>query len=135
MDAIIEKVRALGKDIQADERYIKIDTARKNCDADAKLQEQIEAFNMKRVELSQEINKEEKNAEKLTALDKELKDLYQEVMENPNMVAFNEAKHELDAMMTFINEILMGAVNGEDPATIEHQEGCGGNCASCGGCH
>lgn len=135
MDPIIEKVRALGKDIQADERYLKIEKARQDCDNDATLQEQINNFNLKRVELSQEINKEEKDPAKLTALDKELKDLYQEVMANPNMVAFNEAKHDLDAMMTFINEILMGTVNGENPETIEHQEGCGGNCASCGGCH
>ena len=129
---IIAMARELGKAIQQDERYKRIDAAKKANDA---LQDLIVKFNMKRSELSTEMAQENKDPEKLNALDKELKELYRDVMANENMVEFNAAKVEVDTMMNFISEILYGSVNGENPDTIEMQTGCGGNCASCGGCH
>ena len=129
---IIAMARELGKAIQQDERYKRIDAAKKANDA---VQDLIVKFNMKRSELSTEMAQENKDPEKLNALDKELKELYRDVMANENMVEFNAAKVEVDTMMNFISEILYGSVNGENPDTIEMQTGCGGNCASCGGCH
>ena len=90
---------------------------------------------MKRSELTTEMAQENKDTDKLNTLDKELKEVYAEVMANENMAEFNAAKHEVDDMMNFISTILYGSVNGEDPDTIEMPVGCGGNCASCGGCH
>ena len=53
----------------------------------------------------------------------------------PSMAkAYNAAKQEVDAAMRFVNQILAAAVNGEDPDTVT-EESCGGDCASCGGCH
>ena len=132
---IIAMARELGKAIQQDERYKRIDAAKKANDADQALQDLIVKFNMKRSELSTEMAQENKDPEKLNALDKELKELYRDVMANENMVEFNAAKVEVDTMMNFISEILYGSVNGENPDTIEMQTGCGGNCANCGGCH
>ena len=132
---IITMARELGKEIQKDPRYLRLVTAREANDADQNLQELIEKFNLKRVELSQAINSEERDVDKLTQLDKELKDLYQEVMNNDRMVEYNAAKMELDEAVSFLNQIIMGSVNGENPDLIEKQVGCGGNCASCGGCH
>ena len=44
-----EAVRTLGKCIQADPRYQQYQQAKQNNDADTALQEQIGAFNMKRM--------------------------------------------------------------------------------------
>ena len=116
---IIAMARELGKAIQQDQA----------------LQDLIVKFTMKRSELTTEMAQENKDTDKLNTLDKELKEVYAEVMANENMAEFNAAKHEVDDMMNFISTILYGSVNGEDPDTIEMQVGCGGNCASCGGCH
>ena len=132
---IITMARELGKLIQQDERYKRIDAAKKANDEDEKLQELIAKVNLKRSELSVEMSQENKNPEKLNQLDKELKALYQEVMANPNMAEFNAAKAEVDGMMNFISTILYGSVNGEDPDTFEMQASCGGNCSGCSGCH
>ena len=132
---IITMARELGKLIQQDERYKRIDAAKKANDEDEKLQELIAKFNLKRSELSVEMSQENKNPEKLNQLDKELKALYQEVMANPNMAEFNAAKAEVDGMMNFISTILYGSVNGEDPDTIEMQASCCGKCSGCSGCH
>ena len=50
------------------------------------------------------------------------------------MIAFNEAKQEIDNLMNFVNQILVMSVNGEDPDTIEQQSGCTGSCSTCPGC-
>ena len=132
---IIAMARELGKAIQQDERYKRIDAAKTANDKDEELQQLIQKFNMKRSELSVEMAQENKNPEKLNQLDRELKAVYQEVMQNPNMAEFNAAKVEVDDMMNYISTILYGAVNGEDPDTIEPQHSCGGDCAGCAGCH
>ncbi len=132
---IIALARELGKEIQKDDRYLRLVAARTANDADQDLQELIEKFNLKRVELSTAINSDTRDVDKLTQLDKELKDLYQAVMDNEHMVEFNAAKVELDDVVSFVNQIIMGSVNGENPDLIEKQVSCGGNCASCGGCH
>ena len=130
---IIAMARELGKAIQQDERYKRIDAAKTANDKDEELQQLIQKFNMKRSELSVEMAQENKNPEKLNQLDRELKAVYQEVMQNPNMAEFNAAKVEVDDMMNYISTILYGAVNGEDPDTIEPQQSCGGDCAGCAG--
>ena len=132
---IIAMARELGKAIQQDERYKRIDAAKTANDKDEELQQLIQKFNMKRSELSVEMAQENKNPEKLNQLDRELKAVYQEVMQNPNMAEFNAAKVEVDDMMNSISPILYGAVNGEDPDPIEPQQSCGGDCAGCAGCH
>ena len=45
------------------------------------------------------------------------------------------ARQELDALLNRVNAIVMQSAQGEDPDTTDYQEACGGNCASCGGCH
>lgn len=132
---VITMARELGKEIQKDERFHRIDSAKQANDKDKELQDLIADFNQKRGDLNEEVSKDDKDAVKLAAMDKELKEVYQRVMSNPNMAEFNSAKTEVDAMMNFITEILYASINGEDPDTIEHQESCGGNCGSCGGCH
>lgn len=134
---VIEKVRELGKAIQEDERYIKYDAATKASDTDTTLQNKIGEFNMLRMQLSQEMSKPEKDAEKMTTLDNDIKALYDEIMELPAMKAFNEAKEEFDALLNSINYIITASANGEDPMTCPETapQGCSGSCASCGGCH
>ena len=134
---IIEKTREFAALLQEDERYIKYQQAVKDTDTDTEIQNSIGRFNQLRSELSIEMQKTDKDADRMTALDSEIKELYQEIMEMPKMVAFNDAKNELDALLGSINYIITSAANGEDPATCpaEPPHSCGGNCGSCGGCH
>ena len=57
-------------------------------------------------------------------------------MSYPKMVVYNGAKKEVDAMMNYINRILVLSVNGEDPDSVEMSDvSCTGSCATCGGCN
>lgn len=132
---IIALTRELGKAIQQDEMYIQLQAARANNDKDESLQKMIEDFNDLRTQLSQEMNQENGDQQKLQQLDTQVRALYQDIMDNENMQAFNEIKKTVDAKMNFINKILVMSVNGEDPDTVEEDMGCSGSCSSCSGCH
>ncbi len=134
---VIDKARELGKMIQEDERYAAYCKAKEANDNDSALQQLINEFQMKRIELNAEMGKEDRSAEKLTALDNEIKSLYGTIMANPNMAAYNEAKNAMDTMLSQINMVITYSANGEDPATCPTEEphSCGGSCSTCGGCH
>ena len=132
---IITLTRELGKAIQQDEVYLQLQAARANNDKDESLQKMIEDFNELRTQLSQEMNQENGDQQKLQQLDTQVRALYQDIMDNENMQAFNEIKKTVDAKMNFINKILVMSVNGEDPDMVEEDTGCSGSCSSCSGCH
>lgn len=136
---VIESARALGAAIQQDERYLKFQEATKASDTDGELQSKIGEFNLLRMKLSNEMQKPEaeKDAEAMTTLDTDIKALYDEIMAMPTMVAYNDAKAGLDDMLGSVNFIISMSANGEDPMTCpDHAPaGCGGSCATCGGCH
>lgn len=132
---IIKMARELGKEIQKDPRYTAYQTAQATADADAELQDLIGKFNLKKIDLQNEIQNPDKTQESLRAIDAVLKDLYAKIMENDNMVAYNVAKREMDNMLSFVQEIITAAANGEDPDTVEENtSSCTGSCSTCGGC-
>lgn len=132
-----EAVRTLGKCIQADVRYQQYQQAKQNNDADTQLQEQIGEFNMKRMSYQKKMDEDpEENAEALQALEKELDTLYTIILQNPNMIAFQKAKEEMDAMTKQVDAIITLCLHGENPDTCcPDLSQCGGNCSACGGCH
>lgn len=133
---VIKLTRELGKAIQEDDNYKLFTAAKEKADSDAGLQDLIGKFNLKRMDMSNAVSSQEPNQEKLEALDKELKELYDTVMKNPTMIEFNATKKAVDNMMNFINQILTASINGEDPFTVEEAtHECSGSCGSCGGCH
>lgn len=132
---VIALARELGKAVQQDERYLKMMTQQQANDEDKELQKLIGDFNLKRIALNTEINQAEKNQEKITEINNEIKDIYKKIMANENMISYNETKTELDSLLDFVLQILRGSVNGEDPELIQQQSGCSGSCSSCSGCH
>ncbi len=132
----IEAARKLGAAMQADEAYIKYAEAIKKNDENEELQKIISEFNLKRMNLDAEISKDEKerNEEKIKTLNEELRAIYNEIMENPAMIAFNEAKAGMDKLLQDINAIIMMCAQGADPETCEISA-CTGSCSTCGGCH
>lgn len=113
---------------------------RSACDANDNneaLQKLIGDFNLARLDLNAELSKEDdKDQEKIAALNAQVNTLYNEVMATESMKTYNEAKTEMENVMSYINAILNTAVNGGDPMTTEMpQQGCSGSCSSCAGCH
>ena len=134
----LDTARQLGAAIQQDERYIRFKEASAASDTDTELQNKIGEFNTMRMNLSAELHKEEseRDSEKMVALESDIKTVYDEIMVMPNMIAYNEAKAGLDDLISSVQFIISIAANGGDPMTCpDHApSGCGGSCATCGGC-
>lgn len=132
---IIKMARELGKAIQQDERYTAYMAAKDANDKDEELQKLIGDFNLKRMNINQEMSNPEKSEERLKKLDEELKEIYAQIMGNDGMIAFNTAQNELEQLIGDVNQIITMCANGEDPDTCQVQHGCSGSCSTCGGCH
>ena len=135
---LLAMARELGKEIQKSEAYQALIEAKSKNDADQELQDLIGEFNLKRIAINTQINDNKKHDEdEMRRLDSELKEVYQKILHNENMAAYNEAKNAMDDIMNQISTILMYSVNGEDPETCPSKQdtGCSGSCATCSGCH
>lgn len=126
----IELARQLGHAIQSEESYKNVVIAGDAIDADADLTALIAEFAQKRELIEMATEKEA-----LEKLDTELTELYSKIMENPKMVAFEEAKHQFGHLMDRVIAIVTKSADGEDPDTAEpdHHD-CHGDCCSCHDC-
>lgn len=133
---ILEATRKLGEEIQKDERFLAYAKAKLGVDNNKELQEKIGEFNVTRMNLEQEGEKETRDEAKIAELNEKLRGIYGEVMGSKAMLDFNTAKAELDHMLNDVNSIIMQCVEGADPKTVEPEvHSCSGSCDSCGGCH
>ena len=110
---MIAMARELGKTIQQDERYLALQIARQNSDNDEALQDMIGEFNLKRMAINNEAGKENRDESKLQELNAELRHVYAEIMKNPNMTAYNQAKEAFDAVLKRVNAIIALSAEGE----------------------
>ena len=130
---VIAMARELGAALQQSDEYTAYNVAKNAADGDEVLQEMIGEFNLKKLSLSTEVQKEEKDQKKLAALNEEVRSLYGRIMAHPTMAAYNTTKEELDRLLNFIQQIIVYSANGEDPATIEEETSCGGDCSGWSG--
>lgn len=131
---IIQLTRTLGAEIQKTEEYKRFMAAKEKNDQDAVLQEQIGDFNLLKMQLDAEHEKEEKDQAKILEINEKIVELYNVIISGEAMTEYNNAYNEYKALTDKISNILLMCENGEDPATCEPSE-CTGNCSSCGGCH
>ncbi len=132
---MIKLAREIGKEIQQDEAYIKMRLAQQVSEEDEGLQNLVGEFNLKRMAINNEASKVDRDDEKLQELNKEMRHIYAEIMQNENMANYNQAKQEFDAKLQRVLAIISNSAEGEDPETTDYTPGCTGSCSSCSGCH
>lgn len=131
---VIQMTRELGKAIQQDDRYIAYNLAKQVNDEDGELQTDIAKFDSLRNDMREAMSSDNPDFDRINAVDKETKELYQKIMDNPNMMAFTKAQTALESLINNVNQIISLCANGADPDTCEPSSGCTGSCATCGGC-
>lgn len=134
MENIIQLTRELGAKIQQSTEYKRFMEAKSANDADEELQRQIGDFNLLKMQLDTEHEKENKDEEKILSINEKIVELYNVITSSDAMKAYNDAYNEYKQLTDKVSSILLMCENGEDPFTCEPSS-CTGNCASCGGCH
>lgn len=132
---LVALARQMGHAIQEEKAYKDLQTAKNAADNDKVLQDLIGEFNLKRIAINNESCKEERDDEKLRALNMEMRELYTKIMQNENMTAYNNAKTELDTILQRVLAIITQSAEGEDPDTTDFSASCTHDCSTCGGCH
>jgi len=133
---IISIARELGFAIQNDSDYIEFKMAEQKVECDAKLQEVMEAFKLKKIDINYEISKDVSDSEKIDKLNEEVSDLYKQINSNSNMIDYNKAKEKFDRKLQMVSLIINKSAAGEDPYAVDPMEivKCSGSCQTCGGC-
>ncbi len=136
MENIIKSVRELGKAIQADETFKAYIAAKTEADNDETLQNAIGEFNLVKMQINEEAQKEDKDEAKLQELNVQLRKSYADIIANEKMQKYNNANQLYSGLINKVYAILEMCCNGEDPETCEPEEhSCSGSCSTCGGCH
>ena len=134
MENIIKSVRELGKAIQADETFKAYIEAKTEADNDETLQNAIGEFNLVKMQINEEAQKEDKDEAKLQELNVQLRKSYADIIANEKMQKYNNANQLYSGLINKVYAILEMCCNGEDPETCEPAS-CTGDCSACGGCH
>ena len=131
-------LRELGKEIQKDERFIKLQACAKANDADEELQKKMQELQLLSLKFQQEMQKgEEADKDRITELQTEYQTQYNEVMQMPNMMNYSVAASEMEQVAQYISSMIGLFFEGQDPETCEPPapEDCTHDCSTCGGCH
>lgn len=131
---VISAARQLGEALQADPAYVRFAKAMIDSEKDTDLQDKIGKFNIARMNLDNELSKDEKDEVKVKMMNEELRALYNNIMANASMVEFNEARAAVDKILADVNTIISMCAQGADPKTCEISN-CTHDCSTCGGCH
>lgn len=135
MDAIT-KFKEAAKAFQQEERYLTYAEARKENDQDPELQGMLSEFTIARKTLNDEMAKSKRDDEVVKETNARINDLYNKIMKNEKMLAYNKSKDDIENFMNYVNAILNAAIDGDDPMQVEEPQpdACAGSCSSCAGC-
>ena len=133
----ITEFKKLCVQLQKEDVAVYFEQAKKMNDMDQELQELIGKFNLTKFNLNIEMNKmEDKDETLINKYDAELRDLYEQIMANDSMVAYSDAKADVDRLVQYTQAILTAVFDGGNPMLVQLPEaGCTGSCSSCSGCH
>lgn len=124
---VMELAALLGQKIKEDPRVVEMTKAQEAYEADAELQKQIMEYNAQSQALSMEYKKEIPDNELIGMIEKRIHTLYEEIMGNEKMVAFNKAQDVVNAFMAEVNGEITYQITGERPCTHDCST-CGGHC-------
>ena len=133
---IIELARQLGQKLTESAEYISFCQTRDKCRANSALKVKLDEFKVQKSLLDIEKEKPDADEGLIDAVSARVETLYGEIMQNPDMKAYNKAEEDLNLLMTAINMTITSYISPENLAGATEDGGeCTHDCSSCHGCH
>lgn len=130
MNEIIELAKKMGQMLKDSDEFKTYEEVKSRYETDSELQMQIGEFNLRKMAVMNEMEKEDKDNEKFERLQNEMREAYKTAMSNPLMGEFMKAKENFENMVNNVYSIINYQITGESGSCDKS------NCASCGGgCH
>ena len=117
--------------LRESEAVVNYQAAKDRYVADGELITLVNEYNMQGQMLRDEGAKPERDDELIGQITEKLKETYDAIMRNENMVAFQQAEQAVSELISDVDRGIRSVVMPED---VEGGA-CSGNCSSCGGCH
>ena len=125
---IFEMAAALGDALKQDEKLVALEAARKNYMEDRQLQALVIEYEVQQTAMQKEASRgEDYDTHLIDMIQNRINELYHAIVENPNMVAYQQAQEVVNVLMNEVNAEITFQITGERP--------CSHDCSSCGGCH
>lgn len=137
----VQLARELAHAMREEECYIQMEAAAAANDADESLHENMVKFQtiQNRMQLlSSNGTMSDDDNEAMELYQRQLMDVYNDIMVNPNMRAYQAAYGQFEKLMKFVDAIIGAGASGGDIDAVDEDcccDECGGDCGSCGGCH
>ena len=119
----------LGEQLKESDEVKEYAAAREEYSADRGISEKVAEYNVQRMVYGQESSKDEKDTLLIEQIKARMDALYDEITSNPVMKRYIAAEDGVNRLFGEINRVLQGYV------VPESEQGCGGDCGSCAGCH
>ncbi|MCE5234890.1 MAG: YlbF family regulator [Clostridiaceae bacterium] len=127
---VIEKARELGLALSESVEFKRLNDARTAIDADNALTDMIDSFTNKRQEVIEALSDEDADRALLSAASREMERLQAILLENSLFKEMLDAQNDFQSLMSRVNSEIAACIGMEGG----DNEGCGGSCATCGGC-
>ena len=130
-EVLAEMAGELGQAIKLSREYIEYQAVKTVFEADKDLQEAIGKFNLEKMAVMNEMQKEdgERDDDKMKEHQNAMREAYSVVTNNAMYAKYTEAKNALETMVNNLYAVINYHVTGKEPG------GCSGSCDTCGGCH
>jgi cell fate (sporulation/competence/biofilm development) regulator YlbF (YheA/YmcA/DUF963 family) len=130
MNEIVELAKKIGQMLKDSEEFKKYEEVRARYENDSELQMQIGEFNLRKMAVMNEMEKEDKDEAKFERLQNDMREAYRTAMANPLMAEFNSSKEAFENMVNNVYSIISYQITGETGSCDKS------HCATCGGgCH
>ncbi len=126
---VFDKAHELGTMIAESEELKRVNEAREAQTADGDAALVLMNYNRKRDQLIKEASAPDISNERMQEIRNEMEKEVDKLNKNKAISDFMEAMQAFNDMMDKVNGIVASYINPQD------ENGCSGNCGSCGGCH
>ena len=130
MELVFEKTRELGQALLESEAYLKMKAAEDRAMQNAEAANAMARFLEKRSELHEMMQSENPDPVAMKRVSDEMDALQDRMQMIDDILALTEARNHFNSLIAQINQVLQFIVTGR-----MEENGCEGDCSSCGGCH